>query len=92
MRKENPELWEELGVKKTEEFPPVMEVVTAFAEARKKAGLTQNELARRTGISQVNISKMERGHANPSLRTLIRIAEGMDMVMRVELTPGERKR
>jgi predicted transcriptional regulator len=40
---------------------------------RKKAGLTQAELAQRVGISQSLIARIERGQVNPSLTTLKRI-------------------
>lgn len=41
---------------------------------RKKAGLTQAELARRTGIHRPNIARVEAGRHTPSLDTLARIA------------------
>lgn len=40
---------------------------------RRKAGLTQAELAMRVGISQSLIARIERGQVNPSLTTLRRI-------------------
>ena len=53
-------------------------------DARKESGLTQKELSERTGIAQSDISKLERGNANPSLRTLQRLAEGMGMKLKIE--------
>ena len=44
---------------------------------------SQKELAQRSGIDQSDISKVERGIANPSFSTLKRLAEAMDM--RLEL-------
>ena len=49
----------------------------AVAAARAQAGLSQKELAERTGIDQSDISKIERGMANPSVATLERIAAAM---------------
>jgi transcriptional regulator with XRE-family HTH domain len=46
--------------------------------------MTQKELAQRTGIDQADISKIENGVANPALSTLKRLAEGMDMVLKLE--------
>lgn len=46
---------------------------------REKAHLTQKELAEKTGIYQADISKIERGIGNPSLSTLKRLAEGLQM-------------
>ena len=38
-------------------------------------------------IIQANISKLERGNANPSIRTLQRLAAGMGMKLRLEFLP-----
>lgn len=45
----------------------------ALRVARRKAGLTQRELARRTGIAQPTIARIERGLADPRLSTLERL-------------------
>ena len=50
----------------------------AVAEARARKGITQKELAELTDIDQSDISKIERGTANPSIGTLNRIAEALD--------------
>lgn len=62
-------------------------IIQAILDARKKSGLTQKDLAERTGIAQADISKLENGNANPSLRTLQRLAEGMGMQLKVEFCP-----
>ena len=48
------------------------------SDARKEAGLTQVQLAELTGLDQSDISKIERGVANPSVKTLQRIAKALD--------------
>ena len=48
-------------------------------KAREETGMTQKELSEITGITQGDISKLENGTSNPSLRTLQRIAEGLGM-------------
>ena len=58
-------------------------------EARTGAGLTQEQLADVTGIHQTNISKLESGTANPSLRTLKRLAAGMGMKLKLEFVPAQ---
>lgn len=50
----------------------------AVAAARARKGLSQKELSIMTGIDQSDISKIERGTANPSIGTLNRIAEALD--------------
>ena len=57
-------------------------------EGREENHLTQNQLAHATGIHQTNISKLERGTANPSLRTLKRLAAGMGMKLKLEFVPA----
>ena len=64
------------------------EIIQALIEARRASGMTQKELSELTGIAQGDISKLEKGNANPSLRTLIRLAEGMGMQLKVEFCPS----
>ena len=51
-------------------------------EARRRAGLTQAELARRAGVPQSTVAKIERGRRDPSLSTLERLvrAAGLEPV------------
>ena len=63
---------------------PERTIMQTLIDARKRSGLTQKELAERTGIAQSDISKLEHGNANPSLRTLQRLASGMGMTLRLE--------
>ena len=58
-------------------------------EGREEHYLTQNQLADVTGIHQTNISKLESGTANPSLRTLKRLAAGMGMKLKLEFVPAQ---
>ncbi len=53
------------------------EAARFVASARAQAGLTQKQLAERSGIDQSDISKIERGVANPSIATLERIASAL---------------
>ena len=62
-------------------------IIQALIEARRASGMTQKELSELTGIAQGDISKLEKGNANPSLRTLIRLAEGMGMKLKLEFVP-----
>lgn len=65
-----------------------IDVVFLLAESlmkmRDKAGMTQKQLAEATGIYQADISKIERGLANPSLSTLKRLADGMGAKLKLE--------
>ena len=54
-------------------------------DARKNAGLTQQELAERIGADKGYVSRLERGLTIPSVSTLYRIAAAMGLA--VELRP-----
>ena len=62
-----------------EEKPAAFTMVgNAVAAARARKGLSQKELSDLTGIDQSDLSKIERGIANPSVNTLSRIAQALD--------------
>ena len=67
-----------------EALQPEHAVIQALIDARKETGITQKELSKRTGIAQGDISKLERGTANPSIKTLQRLAAGMGRVLKIE--------
>ena len=58
---------------------PEFSIIQAMIDARK---------AEKTGIAQADISKLENGSANPSLRTLRRLAAGMGMQLKLEFVPA----
>ncbi len=73
--------------KEYDALEPEFAIIQALIDARSKSGITQKELADRTGINQADISRIERGNANPSLRTIRRLAEGMGMRVKLEFEP-----
>ena len=70
-------IYEDGETVRTEKISLHPEAAHAVAAARAMAGLTQKELAQRTGIDQSDISKIERGIANPSVATLERFAAAL---------------
>ena len=50
-----------------------------ISQLRKEKGMTQKELSEVTKIYQADISKIERGLANPSVSTLQRLEDGLNM-------------
>ena len=58
-----------------------------LAQLRREKGMTQKELAERTGIDQADISKLENGTRNPSQKLLKRLADGMGMDLKLVFTP-----
>ena len=79
----------ELG-REHEAIQPEMDVIRAIVNARTSQNLTQNELAKRTGINQADISKLENGTRNPSINLLKRLAEGMGMNLKIEFVPKQK--
>lgn len=71
-----------------EALEPEFAIVQAIIDARKASGLTQQQLSERTGIAQADISKLESGNANPSIKTLQRLAAGMGMRVKIEFQPA----
>ncbi len=62
--------------------------MTAIREARERLGWTQRELARRCGLSQAHISRIEGPYSNIPLHTLLAVLAAMDMQLVVEQRIG----
>jgi transcriptional regulator with XRE-family HTH domain len=73
-----------------EKIQPEMDVIRAMVDARNSRNMTQRQLAEKTGINQADISKLENGTRNPSVRLLQRLAEGMDMILKIEFVPKKK--
>jgi transcriptional regulator with XRE-family HTH domain len=61
-----------------------------LSDARRQAGLSQRELARRAGTSQAAIARIETGRQDPSLGTLERLLAACGLELRVTLAPRDR--
>lgn len=70
-----------------EALEPERQIIRAIIEGRERRDLTQQQLAEITGIQQADISRLENGTGNPSLRTLKRLAAGMGMQLKLEFVP-----
>lgn len=70
--------------KEWETLEPEYTIMKAMIDARNAEGLTQKELSERSGIAQGDISKLENGNANPSVRTLQRLATAMGKTLKIE--------
>jgi predicted transcriptional regulator len=76
--------------KEYEALQPEMDITRAILDARIRAGMTQMELAEKSGISQADICRLEKGTRNPSIALLKRLAEAMDSTLRIEFVPIKR--
>ena len=62
----------------------------AVVEARRRAGLTQQQLARKMGTTQPVVARLESGRTSPSLRTLGRLAEATGSRLLITFQPRKR--
>lgn len=67
---------------------PEFAVIRAILDARIAKNLSQKQLSELTGINQADISRIENGNGNPSIRTLQRLAEGLGMKLKLEFVPA----
>ena len=62
-------------------------VGTNFARVRREKGLTQEQVAERSGFSQQYISGLERGRRNPTIVSIYELAQALG-VSYLELLTG----
>jgi transcriptional regulator with XRE-family HTH domain len=81
----NPEVRKEYDALE-EEFSLIDQLITM----RTKAGLTQEDVARKLGTNKSNISRLERGKSNPSWGTLSKYAAACGFTVRLDATENDR--
>lgn len=81
------QLQDEEFKKEYDNLQPEFDVIRAIVDARVSQNLTQKQLAERSGINQADISKLENGTRNPSINLLKRLANGMDMALKIDFIP-----
>lgn len=59
------------------------EVIGSLIEARKRAGLAQAEVARRMGVPQPTVVRLEAGTHSPTLTTIARYARAVGVALKV---------
>ena len=67
--------------------PIYPQVGAALLNARKEAGMTQEQLAAASGVSRITIQRIEQAHINPSFRTLEALAHGMGRTLTIGFDP-----
>ena len=58
---------------------PKVNIGDVIRSYRTERGLSQGDIERRTGLLRCYLSRVENGHTVPSLETLAKIAEAMDI-------------
>ena len=69
-----------------EEYDVFEEIRTQIIKARNDLDITQKELALKAGLTQANVSKIEKGISHPTIETLLKLANGLGkrLVIRIE--------
>ena len=75
------------GIDVTDEYDDIESVVIGYfiKEKRMDLRMSQQQLAEKIGIDQSDLSKIEKGNANPSIKTLKKIAKGLNCKLSLEL-------
>ena len=63
-------------------------ITAAMIEARSRAGLTQQQVARRMKTTQAVIARLEGGGSKPSTRTLERYAKATGSRLKISFQPA----
>ncbi len=68
---------------------PEFELLDKLLEARKRAGLTQEQVAEKMGTKATAITRLESANSNhsPSIHTLQKFAEAVGCRLKIELIP-----
>ncbi|MGO9274161.1 MAG: helix-turn-helix domain-containing protein [Terriglobia bacterium] len=67
-------------------------LASAVMDVRTRAGLTQEQLARKMGTTQPVVARLESGRGRPSMRTLERLAEATGSRLLISFAPIDAKR
>ena len=72
-------------VKKTRIIEPEFQAILQLYETRTDLGMSQKELAEKSGVRQSNISRIERGTCSPTIRTLSELAYAMGKKLEIKI-------
>jgi transcriptional regulator with XRE-family HTH domain len=63
-------------------------IIDNIINRRKNLGVTQCHLAQLSGLSEITIKKIESGKTNPTINTLLKIAEvlGLEIDLKIKQT------
>lgn len=73
-----------------ERLAPARAVANRLIAYRAEHGLTQTGLARRLGMSQPAVFRLELGEHLPTLQTLLKLSEVLGLEILVTMTPADR--
>ena len=68
-----------------EALRPQYELIEQIIKVRTQQGISQEELAKRAGTKQSNISRFEGGNYNPSIEFVQKLAQGLGKELHITL-------
>ena len=72
-------------IKKVHIIEPEYQAILALFETRTELNMTQSELAKKSGIRQSNISRIENGTCSPTIHTLSTLAIAMGKRLEIKI-------
>ena len=75
-----------------ETFEEEFRMASAVMDVRTRAGLTQEELARKMGTTQPVVARLGSGRGRPSMRNLERLAQATGSRLLIRFEPIDAKR
>jgi transcriptional regulator with XRE-family HTH domain len=70
---------------------PARALANRLLEYRIEHGLSQTKLARKLGLKQPAVARLEAGEHMPTIKTLLRIAEALDIEILLDIKPSTRQ-
>ena len=61
------------------------QILTSYIKLRKEKGITQQEIADRTGIKRTSVARIESGRNAPTIEVLVKLAAALDMELEIRL-------
>ncbi len=61
------------------------QILTSYIKLRKEKGITQQEIADRTGMKRTNVARIESGRNAPTIEVLVKLAAALDMELEIRL-------
>lgn len=75
------------GIDVTNEYDDIENAIIGYKikQKRLELNLSQDELASKVGIDQSDLSKIEKGNANPSIKMIYKIVSGLDKKLSMDI-------
>ena len=75
------------GIDVTDEYDDIENAIIGYKikQKRMELNLSQSELALKVGIDQSDLSKIEKGNANPSIKMIYKIVCGLDSKLTINI-------